>query len=243
MKKTVQRFAVFVFLLVTLVSAYLLTNRQEFVELAQHPYENTIDDDLVIMRISGDFPFYNSIGDLADRATDVVKVEVLDERVELINIWMPPLYECEMFNYYFERYPFLFEAYYIFTVHRLLVLDVFMGESHQGEILEVKLIGGQMDNVILINDEYVPLTVGDVLVLFLETYDIENMPASLLNPVQSVYRFTPSQANAIGSLERTRQYDNFSSTSKDYYVIESLNANNTLTLTINDLLNIAESSR
>jgi len=207
---------------------------------------NLLDEDLVIMSVHGDFPIYNSIADLSYRATDIVQVEVLDERVEWINIWMPPQDENALSHFTaeeMEEYYFLFEAYYIFTVYRLRVLDVFMGDSAPGDILEVKLIGGQIDNTILINDDYVPFAIGEVVVLFLKTYDMEDMPASLLNPIQSAYRLTPTHENALNALEQSLLSEGFLSTAEANYVLESVNDNNSLVLTIGDLVEIAVAAR
>ena len=177
-----------------------------------------LDEDAeVIVQVSADYPYYTSIDSLSARASDIVRVEVLDERVELINTLIPSADELEDVGD--TR-----EAYDVFTVHRIRVLEVFKGNAEIGDILELKQIGGQWENITLICDDKIPFAIGNDLVLFLETYDIEGMPASLLNPFQSAYRFPPSGERIVAMNANE--------------ILESLYPGNRLTLTLEDLINL-----
>ena len=274
MKKALVAISVVVILVVVAlynlgwVYAFLGIERGEVMILAQYPTDEEflemqelelerlatlqVQDEvsqgkLQVIHIHGDFPMYDSIGDLSSAATDIVRAKILDERVENINIWMPRLDEygnpIGFESYDPDEFPFLFEAYYIFTVYRLYVLDVFKGDAVPGDIMEVKLIGGQYGNVVLVNDDYVPLIIGDDLVFFLETYDMENMPASLLNPVQSAYRVASAHENVLTAGIQAFEEGNFTTDTDETIVLESVNNDNTLELTIEFLLQLLESNR
>ena len=193
-----------------------------------HFYYSSIDDlilraeklgEVITIHTSADFPHYASIDDLALRATDIVKVEALDERVEMINTWLPPQNELEDAGGGFR------EAYEVFTVHRFKILEVFQGYKEVGDILDVKQMGGQLGSINLINHDKVMFNTYDDLILFLESYDVENMPASLLNPFQSAYRFTPTNADA-----RMRNVND---------ELQSISSQNDLILTLDDLARIS----
>ena len=167
-------------------------------------------DEVETIWVMGDYPHYNSISDLASYATDVVRVEVLNERVEWLNTWLePPPPEIHPYNLY--------------TIHRIRVLEVFQGDAEIGDILEVRQIGGQQDGLRVINEDEVPLAIGDDLVLFLRASYIENFPSVLLNPYQSAY-YSPSE-NALIDIDED---------------LESVNPDNDLVLTTEDLIQIAE---
>ena len=116
-----------------------------------------------------------------------------------------------------------------FTVYRIKILEVFQGDVNVGDILEVKQLGGQSENLIVISHDMIPFTIGDDLVMFLYSFNGPAMPASFLNPEQSVYRFTQANKDAV-------MYGFNDS-------LESLNPNNDLTLTLYDLQQITKNSK
>ena len=185
-------------------------------------YEKNIlnEDELITVFARGDFFIYPSIGSMASFAEDIVRVEVLSEREEWINIWMPPQNELQDTGEGFQ------EMYYIHTVHQLKVLEVFRGYAEAGDIIEVMQLGGHIDNIQLINHDKVSFGIGDDLVLFLRNHGIENVPLTLLNPIQSAYRFTPSNADA-----RIRNFND---------ELERTHEQNNLILTLDDLQRISE---
>jgi len=170
---------------------------------------NTSYNEIRTTHVSGDSMEYMYIDELASRATYILLVEILDERVEWIDHGVPPS-----------------SRYEIFTVNRLSVLDVFKGETEIGNIMEVRQRGGQLGNEKVINSNQIVLPIGDDLVLFLFCMGIDNRPAHLLNPTQSVYRFVASNAD-----------DRIRSTNHE---LESLTDRNNLTLTFDDLTQFSE---
>ena len=186
---------------------------QEAARMPSWAEELGLEEDAEVMaHISRDFPYFTSIEGLRERATDIVRVEFLDQRVELINTIIPPD------NALADAGGEPREEYEIYTVYRILVLEVFQGGAEIGDTLEVKQVGGQWNHIHLISYDYIPFSIGDDMVLFLETYDIEGMPGVFLNPGQSAYHFGPAQE--AGDL---------------YTPLESLIPENRLTLTLGDL--------
>ena len=160
----------------------LTTHDEEAVSAISHDEAITNTSDIEIITTSGQFTEFICIDDLASRSMYIVRVEVLDERVEWMDFGIPPT-----------------SRYAIFTVNRLRVLDVFKGDAEIGNIMEVKQRGGQLGNEKLVNSLQITLPIGDDLILFLSSWGIENRPMNLRNPTQSAFRIAASDAS-----DRTR---------------------------------------
>ena len=178
-------------------------------------------NEVINIYTSAQYPHYLCIYTLTARAHDVVRVEVLDERVELVNILLAPL------NYGIT------EMYRIHTINRLRVLEVFKGESEAGDIIEIKQYGGKLGYINVVNPDMAPIVVGDDIVVFIGNpgiyFGIYNLPSSLLSPFQAAYRFTPLVENA-----RMRNVN---------VELESVFEGNNLTLTLEDLAQISEKNQ
>jgi len=173
---------------------------------------DTSDNEIRTTYLRGSYKAYEYIDELASSATYIVRVEVLDERVERLNYAVSPA-----------------SRYGIFTVNRLRVLDVFKGYTQVGDIMEVRQFGGQLGDEKVIYSGQITFSIGDDLVLFL-TSRFDNKPAFLLNPTQSVYRFVASDSN-----DRMR-----SNHDELECLVEYHNPNLTLTLTLDDLAQFSE---
>ena len=167
---------------------------------------------------TGRYPHYDSIEQLALIADYVVRVEVLDERVENINILLPPRNELEDAGMNLEHY------YMLFTVHRLMVLEVFQGNVNVGDIMEVRLLGGELGGQRLINLNNTELAIGDDLVLFLYASPGADGIPFMPNPSQGAYHVASSRDGAMaGDISET---------------LESVHYRNHLTLSLGDLVHI-----
>ena len=196
---------------------YVSFNRMEELLSRAHDLE-----DVVYIYIHADYPIYTDLNDLASRAEDIVKVEVLDERVGLINVLLPSPYDTE-----------IQEMYEIHTIHRLRVLEVFKGDTEIGEIIEVRQSGGQYGNINLIHPYRIPLVSGDEVIVFLANPGLRfgiQKPSLLLNPFQSVYRLAPLNEDS-----RLR------SESEELESVADTRFN--LTLTLDDLARITEAAQ
>jgi len=219
-RKSLILMVIGVILLSIIVACSTLENSQDDLsEMFEENQSGLEENDLNVAEVMADFPHYSSVEHLTINATDVIRGEVLDERTEWINTWIPPQSEYE------ETGGELGELYLIYTIFKIKVLEVFEGEAEVGSIIEVKQIGGQVDDTLFINADEVDIQLGYDLVLFLESF--EGLPASLINPTQSVYYFPNINDN-------TRS-DNLS------IELESVSPKNDLILTLADLLYIYES--
>ena len=133
---------------------------------------NLPEGETLTVSVHGDAIIFDSIEQILSEMSwvdsiDVVRVEVLDERVE----W--------------EEMPY--------TVYRIQVLEVFQGESgvEVGDVLEIAQMGGEIDRVRLENDSFLPLAPGDDLVLFLSRSPGQGPYRRGILGFQSVFRFPP----------------------------------------------------
>jgi hypothetical protein len=106
-------------------------------------------------------------------------------------------------------------------VYIIKVSDSYKGDVEPGETIEVKQIGGETETTVYIVVGSVKLEKNKKHVMFLFTY--KNTPPSLLNPIQSTYyAITDSSVNKE---------------------LISINTDNDLTLTIEDLKRIKNKTK
>ncbi|MCL2813959.1 MAG: leucine-rich repeat protein [Oscillospiraceae bacterium] len=164
-----------------------------------------------IMYIAAKYPHYDSISDLASYATDVVRGKVLDERVELLNTNLepsPPGVDDDE------------DDDEIYTVYRIEVLETFLGNAVAGDILELRQIGGQLGDELVINSDYVSINVGDDLIFFMRESYIEDYPHVYLNSHQSIYIYSDTD----GTLDSLNPENDLNLTRK---VLEQISRNYT----------------
>ena len=132
---------------------------------------NADECEIEVIHVRSDYPYYDTIDELFEYATLVIKVEVLNDGVaRMINI-AASLPE---------------PVYSLFTVHQLRVIEVFKGDVQIDDVIEVRQLGGELDGTLLINDSKISFETGDKFVLCLLWND-RNTPAGLLSPWQAVY--------------------------------------------------------
>jgi len=217
-----------------IVAVAMLTACSSYNSGIAEPNE-TLEEEISIERVHWTFPSYSSVEELASRSTDVIRVEVLDERVELVNTILPQ-------NDYQEIEVVPEVAYEICTIHRLRVLEVFQGSSSVGDIVEVMQPGGQLENTMVFVNDKLHLTVGEDVIIFLVNHDT-GIPMVRANPSQSAYR-VPSYMT-LGGLDLSAHESSilqaYSAGEISYDVVfESVNESNGLTLSIRDLVQIAD---
>ena len=126
-----------------------------------------------VWEVAGDWPSYDSVEEMAERATDVVRGEILLSRVEKREHHM--------------------DWVDIYTIYTIRILEVFQGDLEVGDEIELSQMGGEVDNIKVINLDRVPIEVGDDLVMFLRTRS-GNL-AGILNPWQGIYRLSEEVGN------------------------------------------------
>ena len=193
------------------------------------------------MGISRDYIIYDSIAELAQEATDVIRGEVLDVRVELRNTVLSEeeflkeisadLSEEEIIYTFGEDMSWMdfSPRYEVVTVHRVRVLEVFQGNYQIGDITEVMQPGGTYGDMSVGNSSLISFEAGDDIVFFIYSRTHMGRGAVLLNPFQSAYRFPTIDENAR-NLDLDVELENVSG---DTHF-------NDLSITLNDLLQLAE---
>lgn len=220
----------FVFVFTLLIASFALTACGDNTQSIDEPSittRNVRPRELPAI-IHFDYLRFDTTDELLSEALDfsahIVRVEILDERLEVINTWLPPTSREDDSGEGFQ------ELYETFTVNRLKILEVFQSRYQPGDIIEVWQMGGDPMRV---NMNKTTLSVGDDLIMFLtDNRNDENRPKSLLNPSQSAYR---SHNFADGVLQTVE-----TGGLRGDEVLESVNETNSLILTISDLFRIAE---
>jgi len=163
------------------------------------------EGEVLTVSVSGDFFIADCIEDLlsfgvvSGRHRDyVVRVEILDEWVAWRNMTLPSQHEGAL--PFLEDDPGLdfSDDYRPSTFYRAQVLEAFLGEVEVGDILYIAQSGGRIGNVHFETDYFVPLALGEDLVLILSSpswMTNEEWPATLISPFQSVYRFPSSSGD------------------------------------------------
>jgi len=135
------------------------------------------EGEVLTVHAGGDEVIFDSIEDMMSFGSGsevyrdyVIRIEILDERVEWRNASLP--FQDERALLFLGDDPGWdhSDRYQPSTIHRVRVLEVFQGEVEVGDILEVGQSGGQIDNVHFMNDAFLPLMPGDDLVLFLASF-------------------------------------------------------------------------
>ena len=121
---------------------------------------------------------------LAHRSAEVVRAEVLDERVEWTSLSGT--------------------FYTVYTLHRVRVLEVFQGIRQVGDILDVAQEGGEIDGELWLNSDLISMSPGEELLLFVSRFDDQplGMP---MNPWEGAFRFVDGvwqQANPFPNPDR-----------------------------------------
>lgn len=172
--------------------------------------------------VSADYPNYTSISSMSDRADTVIRGTVIEKRVEAIDDRSKVSKNSEdLISSANEEY-----TPNIYTVYTLKVNESFKGKYQEGDKIEVKEFGGQLGDTNYLNKESVGMGQSEDYVMFLETY--EDTPASLLNPVQSLYLFKENGGDTASKESSNAQ-------------ISSVSSENNLMLTMNDLESIKNS--
>jgi len=132
------------------------------------------------------YPHYDSVAHLTEEATDVVRVEILDERVEKYNSWL-------------EEPPEGIDPYDINTVYRMKVLEAYQGGAAAGDILELRQMGGQLGDEQMVVADQVEIKPGEEMVMFLYDFRIKDLPLVYLNSHQSIYKAKDGALESVNS--------------------------------------------
>ncbi|MCL2320986.1 MAG: hypothetical protein FWC47_02640 [Oscillospiraceae bacterium] len=147
--------------------------------------------------IYADYPSYDNLQNLIDKADTIIKGKVIDFNYSYLNIIEKPESDNEFLNPGGEKDTSSI-PYTIFTVE---INKVYKGSVNKKDIIEIKQLGGTLGNIEYIDKNAAKLNIGGNYIFFLETYP--NSPASLLNPIQGSYEYDnndniiPNKGNKI----------------------------------------------
>jgi len=166
--------------------------------------------------ISADYPKYDALDNLVDRADTIILGKIVNMRYEELNVAEEHEINDELNNLGGE----LDKTKDVYTVYDIEILEEYKGLTTVSDIIKVKQLGGIIDNIEYVLEEYdSDLQTQKEYILFLETY--ENLPASLLNPIQASYE--------VEINKKARTIDS-------QYLIKS-NPDNEINFTMSDLIN------
>ncbi|MDR2545972.1 MAG: hypothetical protein LBC96_00475 [Lachnospiraceae bacterium] len=132
--------------------------------------------------------YYENLDELFQRATDVVRVEVLDDGAcETVNIRLPDINNKDW-------KPF----YTVYTLYEVKVIETYKGRLANNNTIMVGQRGGETDRIRLVSDAFVPLKAGDDLTLFITIHE-GIYHANLLTPWDAVYRIETEDGTRISS--------------------------------------------
>ena len=181
------------------------------------------------------YPVYRDVEELANEATHIIRGQVLGRRVEWVNTILPEeVIGWEMARLqasgwtWDEIAEYLDEVIFhapaqLYTIYWIRVLEAFYGHHSAGSVIEVRQLGGSLGHVRLRVEGATTLRSGSELVLFLRSWESTGLPYTLVNLSQGAYYFPDDWA-----LD-TR--------------LSSVNTANSLVITLEDLVRIAEANR
>lgn len=135
--------------------------------------------------LSADYPKYDSLENLVDRADTIIKGKIIGSTYSELNITEKNKSDDEFLNPGGETDHSTI-PYTIFTVE---IEKTYKGNAGQKDTIQIKQLGGTIGNTeyVLEDEADAKLEEGKKYVFFLETYP--DSPASLLNPIQASYEY------------------------------------------------------
>lgn len=181
----------------------------------------------------GDVWIRASIDELANTATDVIRAEVINSRVERVNTLLAELdSSIDM-----ERF------YVIHTIYELKVLETFKGDTQVGDIIEIMQRGGRLGNRELIYDRKLQIVSGDDAIFFLRSFEEQgfgHLPMAIEGGFQGAFRVSSLDTDVMNELSESIANAYRDNIALSDLVLESYDPNNALTLTIGDLMRISD---
>jgi hypothetical protein len=149
---------------------------------------NIQNNNLEEVFIYSDWPGYKNLDELFNHATDVVRVEVLDDGIyRMVNTRLPNPKTLE------------WEPYFsLYTLYQVKVIESFRGNHSVGDTIIVGQRGGETDRIRLVSDAFIPFVSGDDLILFITIHEII-YHAELLTPWSAVYRIETENGTRVSS--------------------------------------------
>jgi len=196
--------------------------------------QNVSNEDVEVVVMHAFVLMHGTTDSLFQSSDNVARVEVLDERTELINEWEG-----------FENIEGVPETYYVRTINTIKILEVFKGRHEIGDIIEIIQVGGLYGNQHFVG-AMTPLPVGSETILFFDdSLGGVNWP-STVHPTQSAYQVPSVSARRGSSIQDVGVLQAYSMGKVSAgETFDGINESNNLVFTIGDLVRLTntESSR
>jgi len=240
MKKNALIKIVMLLIFVVILSA-CSTNQSN---LAYHNDDNSICNGIQETFISFDVVIYEDIEEMTDMATHIIRGEVLDQRTEWLDLnlsreereqYLAELglddeeMEAKIYDVRSDGTADELELELV-TISRVRVLEVFQGDHNIGDVIEIMQIGGEYGYDRWTVEGAVEMETESELVLFLVSWEFAELPYALISHMQGVY-YVPDE---LGDEESLAELD------EREIELESVSASDPVTITIEDLIEIAE---
>lgn len=173
-------------------------------------YKNNLSTEKVTL--SADYPKYDSLENLVDRADTIIQGKIIDSTYSELNITQDVDSDDEYLNPGGEKD----DSTFPYTIYTVEISEVYKGNLKAKETIQIKQLGGVIGNVEYVLEEpsNINLDKNKNFLFFLETYS--NSPASLLNPLQATYEL--DENNVIIYKDKQKSKDQI------YFSIEDLKA-------------------
>ena len=222
-------------------SLFSLDQQAEIEEIIAHASKITYDSNLDSTYfeakeriIAIDKNLWQNVEELTNRATDIIRGEVLEQRVEWQNLTLPRevverlLAEEQLTEGEIETLTLAIEEELV-TVSRIRILEVFQGNYNVGDVIEIMQLGGTDVAEDWIIEDALTLEVSSEFVLFLVSWEMIDQPYSMINHVQGAYQIPIEleEGDYLANLD-------------DWYVeLKNVNELDPVIMTVEDLIKIA----
>lgn len=141
-----------------------------------------------------DYPSYDSQSDMENVADIVIEGKVINSQIQIINVGQPLTSEDPKKNPSKDGKVTKEEGDIVYTVSKVKVNEVYKGQNNikPGDIIEVKQLGGTMNNVTYKDKHTKPFENEKEYVMFLKDFQ-DGIPFSLINSTQGSYEKKENQ--------------------------------------------------
>ena len=136
--------------------------------------------------INTDYPEYDTVEKAKDAATVIIEGKIISAKVLTLDptetlsdeqkngAKTNPGGETES-----QSFPY--------TIYTVEIVQIYKGSVIKGNTIEIKQIGGTVDNVNYTEEDATKIEIGSTYILFLETFS--DSPASLINQIEGIYEY------------------------------------------------------
>lgn len=140
-----------------------------------------------IVNYHGDYPSYENQSEMENASDIIISGKILNSSVKTINIKVPSNSYDPQKNPGKDGKNTADDENLVYTVSKVMVGVVYKGQNiKSGDIIEVKQLGGLVNNVLYKEENTNPFNNNKEYVMFLKEYE-NGIPYSLINPIQGSY--------------------------------------------------------